>query len=141
MCDKAFDTCPFVFDSVPHCYKTQEMCDKAVDAFLPKLKFVPDWFVTNKTLEKLDDVVAYNDDIDLDDIDFGTITLFSDDMGLLTKDLNNINLNADNFGEDDPETIIHVRLMAWCNRFKQRKTCKKIRWRINAYSMEGRIGV
>ena len=30
-------------------YGTQEMCDKAVkDAFLPTLKFVPDWFVTKK---------------------------------------------------------------------------------------------
>ena len=24
------------------------MCDKAVDAFLRALKFVPNWFVTNK---------------------------------------------------------------------------------------------
>ena len=29
-------------------YKTQEMCDKAVDDFLPTLKFVTDWFHTNK---------------------------------------------------------------------------------------------
>ena len=28
-------------------YKTQQMCDKAVDDFLTALKFVPDWFVTN----------------------------------------------------------------------------------------------
>ena len=27
-CVKAADTCPFVFDSVPDQYKTQEMCDK-----------------------------------------------------------------------------------------------------------------
>ena len=32
--------------------------------------------------------------------------------------------NHDNFDEDDPKTIIHVRLMAWCNRQKQLKTCK-----------------
>ena len=67
LCDKAVDTYPFVFDSVPYQYKTQEMCDKIVfkeplilkyclngysktkkmsnkadDAFLPTLKFVPD---------------------------------------------------------------------------------------------------
>ena len=87
MCDKAVDTCPFVFDSVPDRYKTQEMhdtvvskepfvlkcCndnykiqemrDKAVGAFLTTHKFVPDLFVTNKILEKLDDVVSCNDDI------------------------------------------------------------------------------
>ena len=29
-------------------YKTQEMCDKAVDNFLPTLEFVPDWIVMSK---------------------------------------------------------------------------------------------
>ena len=28
ICDKAVGTCPFVSDSVPDQYKTQEMCDK-----------------------------------------------------------------------------------------------------------------
>ena len=44
-------------------YKTQEMCDKSVDAFLPTLKFVPNSFFNNKMLEKLGDVVFSNDDI------------------------------------------------------------------------------
>ena len=35
-------------------YKSQENCDKAVDDFLPTLKFVFDWFVTNKMIKKLD---------------------------------------------------------------------------------------
>ena len=39
------------------------MFDKAVDAFLPTLKFVPDWFVTNEMFKNLDDVVFCNDDI------------------------------------------------------------------------------
>ena len=39
-------------------------------------------------------------------------------MGTLSVDLTKINLDDDNFNEDDPETIIHVRLMAWNNRFK-----------------------
>ena len=42
-------------------------------------------------------------------------------MGILSVDLNNINLDDGKFDEDDSETIIHVRLMGWCNRFKQRK--------------------
>ena len=36
-----------------HCldrHKTQELCDKAVDDFLPTLKFILDWFVTNKII-------------------------------------------------------------------------------------------
>ena len=39
------------------------MYHKAVDIFLTILKFVPDWFVTNKMLEKLGDVVFSKDDI------------------------------------------------------------------------------
>ena len=41
---------------------------------------------------------------------------------ILSVDLNNINLDDDNFDEDDPEIIIHVRLMAWGNKFKERVT-------------------
>ena len=40
-------------------------------------------------------------------------------MDILSVDLNNIKLEGDP-NEDDPETIIHVRLMVWCNKFKQR---------------------
>ena len=66
---------------------TQEMCDEAIDTSLLALKFVPDWFVTNKMLEKLD-VVFSNDDMDLDDKNFS-----SDGIGIVTIDLNNINLD------------------------------------------------
>ena len=39
-------------------YKTQEICGKAVDACLPALQFVPDWFLTNKMLVKLDNTAS-----------------------------------------------------------------------------------
>ena len=55
----------FVFNSVPGRYKTVPKkncqrsimlkCDEAVDNCLSVLTFVPDLFVTNKMLEKLDD--------------------------------------------------------------------------------------
>ena len=72
LCDKSVNTCPFIIDSVPDLYKSQEMCDKvlsrdpftlkycsdkfknqeiydiAVNAFLLALKFVPGLFVTKK---------------------------------------------------------------------------------------------
>ena len=32
--------------------KAQVMCDKVVDACLPALKLAPDWFITNKMIEK-----------------------------------------------------------------------------------------
>ena len=46
-------------------------------------------------------------------------------MGILSVDLNNINLDDVNVYDDDPKTIIHFRLMTWCNRLKQRKLLKK----------------
>ena len=71
-------------------------------------------------LETLDEVVLCNDDMVFINAD-SDVTLCNDDMGLNIIDLNNINLADDNFDEDDPETIIHVRLIAWCNRYKQYK--------------------
>ena len=51
--------------------------------------------------------------------------------------VNNINLREDNFDEDDLETINYVRRMILCNKFKQRKACKKRNKQgINASSME-----
>ena len=74
-------------------------------------------------LEILGNFVFFNDHIDLDDTDSDIISLFSYDMGLLTIDLNKINLNDDNFDEDDPETIGLVTLIAWRNRYKQCNIC------------------
>ena len=90
-------------------YKTQEMRDEAVDACLPALKFVSDWSVTNKMIEKHDNVVFSNGDIIFLDTDSDNATFFSDDIILNTIDLNEINHHGVNF---DPETIIHVRLTA-----------------------------
>ena len=39
-------------------------------------------------------------------------------MGILGLDL-------DNFCEEDPEAIIHIRLLAWQNKFEKRKLLKK----------------
>ena len=52
------------------------------------------------------------------------MTLFSNEMGILGVDFDGINLNDFNFDKNDPETTIHVRRMAWCNSFKQRKGFK-----------------
>ena len=55
--------------------------------------------------------VFLNGDIFFHDADSNIITFLTDDMGFNTVDLNNINLDDDNFDKDDPETINHVRLM------------------------------
>ena len=45
-------------------------------------------------------------------------------MDILNADLNNINLD-NNFDEDDPDTIILIRLLAWPIKFRKRKPLKK----------------
>ena len=47
---KFFQKKQFVLKYCLDRYKSQEICDKAVDACLPALKFVPDGFVTTKML-------------------------------------------------------------------------------------------
>ena len=81
-------------------------------------KFVPDWFVTNKLLEKIDDLALSNNDIDLEVINSDIATVLSDTRRLFIIDLTHINLDDNNFDEDDLGTIVYVRLMARCNRYK-----------------------
>ena len=81
-------------------------------------KFVPDWFATNKLLEKIDDLVLSNNDIDLEVINSDIATVLSDTRRLFIIDLTHINLDDNNFDEDDLGTIVYVRLMARCNRYK-----------------------
>ena len=74
-----------------HCrdrYKTQKMCNKAVDSYLPTLKFIPDWFVISEMIEKANDAVLSNDDIVFGDLDSYIVKFFSSDVGI-----NSINLN------------------------------------------------
>ena len=105
--------------------KTREMCDEAVDDCLEALKF-SDWFVTSKVLEKFYDALLANDDILFFSEDFSKVTCFTNEVGILGVDLDNINLdNNNNFDEDNPETIIHVRLLAWRNIFEKCKSFKK----------------
>ena len=46
-------------------------------------------------------------------------------MGILNIDLNNTNLDNTNYDEDDPETIIHVKLLGWHIKLKKRIALKK----------------
>lgn len=81
------------------------MCDKAIGAFLPTLKFVLDWFVNNTILKKVDEIFFGNADSNI-------IRIPSNDIGFNTIYLSNVNLDEDNFDENNPETIIYVKIMA-----------------------------
>ena len=63
-------------------------------------------------IKKLHNALFSEGDILFFDEDFGNVIFSSDEMGIFSVDLNNTNLDAVNFYEDDTESIIHVRLMA-----------------------------
>ena len=44
--------------------------------------------------------------------DSGNVIFFCNEIGILSIDPSNTNLD-NNFGEDDPDTIILIRLLAW----------------------------
>ena len=50
VCDKALDVDPWSLYNVPDQFKTQEMYDKAVKDDPSSLQFVPDWFVTQQKI-------------------------------------------------------------------------------------------
>ena len=53
MCDRVVSEYPFLIVYCPDEYKTQRMCDKAVDDFLASLKLILDGFVTSKMITKI----------------------------------------------------------------------------------------
>ena len=96
------------------------MCDTAVDDCLAVLRFISDWFITSKMLKKFHYALLANDGTLFFDEDFSKFTLFATEMGILGVDPDKINLDDDhNFYENDPETIIHVRRLAWHNKFEK----------------------
>ena len=46
-------------------------------------------------------------------------------MGILGVDLDKMNLDDDNFYEDCSDTIIHIRILAWHNKFKNAQHLQK----------------
>ena len=53
----------FVLVYFPNKYKTEKMCNESAADCLAALKFIPDWFVTSKMVEKCDNALYANDDI------------------------------------------------------------------------------
>ena len=46
-------------------------------------------------------------------------------MGIFDIDLININLDDTNYDEDDPETFIHIKILAGHIKFGKRKALRK----------------
>ena len=76
--------------------------------------------------EKFYNALHANDDILFYNEDFDKVTFIANQRHILAVDLDKINLDNDNnFDEDDPDTIIHVRLLAWHSKYEKRKVLKK----------------
>ena len=63
MCDRINSEDPFLIVYSPDKYKTQKMCDEAVDNCLTALKFIPNRFVASKMLEQFDNTLHADGDI------------------------------------------------------------------------------
>ena len=126
ICDIVVSLYPFLIVYCPDKYKTQRMCDKAVDDSLAALKLTPDWFVTRKIIKTFillcTYMMVYSFLMKILEI---LVRFCCNEMGIFTVNLNNINLD-NHFVENDPDTIILIRLLAWHSKFEKRRTLKKI---------------
>ena len=53
--------------------------------------------------------------------DYGNVVFTCNGLDIIKIDLNNVNLDNTYYDEDDPDTIIFVRLLAWHINFEKRK--------------------
>ena len=97
---------------------------KLFDDCLAALEFIPDWFVTSKMIKKFYTTLHADENTFCFNEDSGDAVFSCNEMAILSIDLNNINLDT-NYYEDDPETIIHIRLLTWHIKFEKRKELKK----------------
>ena len=102
----------------------QKVCDEAIDDSLAALELIADWFVTSKMIKELYTALYAGDGLLFFDEDSGDVTLCCNEMDILSVNLNNIDLD-NNFDEDDPDTTILVRLLAWHSKLKKHKAIKK----------------
>ena len=110
--------CAFSIIYCPEKYKTQRMCDEVFDDSLAPLKLISDLLVTSKMIKKLDTALYADDGLLFFDEDFGDVKFCCNKMSILGVNLNNTNLDK-NFDEDDPDTIILIRLLGWHSKFKK----------------------
>ena len=125
MCERVAPEDPFLIVYCPYKYKTQRICDEAVDDCLAAVKFIPDWFVTSRIIKNLFTALYTDDNIHYFNEDSGNAVFSCNGMGILNIYFKNINLDDINHNQDDPKTIIHIRLLDCHIKFEKRKALKK----------------
>ena len=121
MCDRIISEETFLIIYCPDKYKPERICDKAVDDHLAALKLILDWFATCKTIKELDTALCADENILYFNEGSVNAICYCDKIGILNIDISNINLD-NNFDQFDSDTTILIRILAWCIKFKKRKT-------------------
>ena len=80
----------------PDKYKTQKICDEIVDDCLAALKFISDWFVTNKMLEKFHNALHANDNMLFYNEELDKVTFIAHQKHIFAIDLKKANLEFKN---------------------------------------------
>ena len=107
---------------VPGEYKTQQIVDKADDDCLTALIFLHDWFVTSIMIKNFLLICTvmkiYATLMKILPVLYFPVMKY---VFLIIIDLNDINLDDTSYEEDDLDTIILIRLLAWHNKFQKHK--------------------
>ena len=115
---------PSLIAYYPAKYIIQKKCDEAVDESLVALKLIPDQFVTSKVIKNFLTTLFADENMLYFNENSGDVTFCCDKMGILSVNLNNINLD-NYFDKDDPDTIILIRILACHIKFEKHKAFKK----------------
>ena len=95
------------------------MWEETIDDTQAALKLVFDWFGTIKIIKNLFAALYADENILYFNGDSGNVAFSCNEMDILNVDLGN------NFDEDDPDTVILIRLLVWYIKFEKRKELKK----------------
>ena len=117
------------------------MRNLAVDDFLVTLQLIPDCFVTRKIIKKHFIALYPDKNILYFNEDSGDVIFKCNETGILNIDINNINLDNNFHDDDDLDTIVLMRLLAWHTIFGKRKALKKelneeltpVTWHLNRW--------
>ena len=52
MCHKSIDNYLYALKFVPHCYMTQKMCDEVLNTYSSTIQFVPECYLTQEMCDK-----------------------------------------------------------------------------------------
>ena len=83
--------------------------------------FRTDWFVTMKVIKILFTALYADENILYFNEDSSNVVFNCNGMCFLSIDLNNINSGDTDYDEDDSDTIILIRLLAWHIKLGKRK--------------------